>query len=300
MPTRLAVLSVSTACLLMAPVAAADPTHLDTFHLHGSNGYRIRVDASPSPGSVIPGHKPFALNKRKGAATVTVSKGRASSAYSVPATVTRTRIKARLRGFGRIAVKFHVHAVNVVVPTKRETICLSGQVTTVGTFRGRIRFRGEHGYTQVKARRAPGGIGYQESHCSGTPSDQTTELIARSPTTRLLALRDTTYGLTGFIASERVKRGRVLINRSAVRIGRKANEFRFDDGLTSCHVEPLGPLFSGSADFTAPGTWTGPLTASFPGEADAPMTGPDFTARLKSVLLKRSNPWPGPKTIAPR
>jgi hypothetical protein len=114
-------------------------------------------------------------------------------------------------------------------------------------------------------------------------------LVARSATARLLALSDTKYGVTAFIAGERRKRGRVLINRSASRVAPNGSEFTFDDGLASAHVEPLGALFSGSADFTDPSQWTGSLTASFPGAPDVPMAGPNFTASLKSVLLKRGH-----------
>jgi hypothetical protein len=289
---RLAIIGGGTgmlaACLVFVPVALAGRTHLNSFHLRGTNGYRIKVEASQSPGSVIPGHRPFQLNRHKGAVTVTVTKGHASSAYSVPATVTRTRIRARLRGFGRIRVKFNL-GVRAKGPAKRGGICSESEVIKLGSFRGRIRFRGEHGYTQAKRHSAPGGIGYHQRHCSGTPGEppiELTELVARSETTRFLALGSGGHGRL-FQASERVKLGRVLINRSAVHFTRDPSEFSFDPGLTTAHVEPLGSAFSGSADFAAPSQWTGSLAVSFPGAPNAPLTGPDFTAKLKKVTFKR-------------
>jgi hypothetical protein len=283
--------------LACVPLASAHQTHLLTFHLHGTNGYRIRVDASGAPGSVIPGYKPFHLNQDKGAVTVTVAKGPVSAAYSVPAIVTRTRIKARLRGFGRIAAKFHPRVFRSKGSPKRGVVCSDLQVTTDGGFRGHIRFRGEHGYTKVKRHSAPGGIGYQDSGCQdvpGGPAIQLTELVAKSETIRFVALGDVADNATGFLGSERVKNGRVLINRQILRFTRGSTEFSFDQGLTAAHVGPRGPLFSGSADFAAPNTWAGDLAASFPGKPNVPLTGPEFTAKLKSIKLKRSPVGEGP------
>lgn len=277
---------MAVTALIVAPSASAGRTHHNTFRLRGSNGYRIRVDASPSPGSVLPPGWNDAPSRKRGEVTVTVSKQGASSYYSAPAKVTARRIKARLRGFGRIAVRFGPRHARTASRDKRSSParmpveCIQTELTTSGVFRGRIRFRGEHGYTSVRARRAPGQVGWRSpERCTG--SAHGTLLSARSGPTRFVALRDETLGgLTAFEALARERKRAVLISRTGLRVAEQS-EFSFDSGLTSAHVEPAGVPFSGSADFTSPGDWTGSLAVSFAGEENLPLAGQGFTAKLK-------------------
>jgi hypothetical protein len=59
--------------------------------------------------------------------------------------------------------------------------------------------------------------------------------------------------------------------------------FVFEDNLRSATVEPPAP-FSGSASFERATkgrkTWTGDLSASFPGRAGVPLAGPKFESVL--------------------
>jgi hypothetical protein len=154
-----------------------------------------------------------------------------------------------------------------------------------GRFTGVIRFRGEHGYTTVRGHRRTGRVTTSHHHhCNpgqllGAARDA--ELLAKSGRTIFSAYGDPVLGPPLFIASTGETVGRVSIFRLAIRPARETREFTFDGQLTSAHAEPGGATFSGSADFASPHSWTGSLTASFPGASDVPMAGPDFSATLK-------------------
>jgi hypothetical protein len=112
------------------------------------------------------------------------------------------------------------------------------------------------------------------------------ELEARSGLTRFSAIQDNDYGLTFLSALTRERSGRVKITREANRlVPLDAGEFTFDEGLTSAHVGPGGALFTGSADYTSPGNWTGSLAVSFPGEATVALAAAGFEATLRSGKL---------------
>jgi hypothetical protein len=270
--------SVIAAMLGGAPVAAAHVTHHLTFHLRGSNGYRISVDASPSARSVIPGGHDAPAKKHRGAVTMTVRKHGATSSYSVAAKVAKRRIKARFPGFGGISMRFHPQGFRA--GPAQAGVCNILELTNPGTYRGTIRFRGEHGYTSVRARKARGGVGFRDTQCFKDQKDHGTELIARAGSTGFVAVHDDKFLFTALLARARERRRHVLINRLASRLV-DPSAFTFDAGLNSAHVAPTGP-FSGSADFAAPSQWTGTLSVSFPGEPNVSLTGPEFTAMLKA------------------
>jgi hypothetical protein len=210
---------------------------------------------------------------------VSVEKDDAYSDYSVPGKVTGKRIRARLGRFGRISVRFH--------PRKRRALDLGRHCTgripeQFGGFTGTIHFRGEHGYTEVQARRAKGRFIFPAPfHCHGGAGggNHYTALDARSGATDFAAFTSKPSGKTFFFANSLEQRRRVFIFRSAyAKAGSSA--FSFNPGLTSAHVEPPAP-FVGTADFAAPHAWTGTLSVSFPGQPDVPFAGPEFKARLK-------------------
>jgi hypothetical protein len=155
-------------------------------------------------------------------------------------------------------------------------------VFVTGEFRGVFRFRGEDGYTRAHTHRVHGRVERDSPlRCRG--HDHGIELKARSGSTRFIAFQDNDYGLTFLSASKRERSGRVQIVRDAGRLVRSgAGEFNFNSDLTSAGVVPGGQLFTGSADYASPASWTGTLSVSFPGEADVPLTGPGFAATLRS------------------
>lgn len=76
----------------------------------------------------------------------------------------------------------------------------------------------------------------------------------------------------------------VLVGRIAFVEG-PATAFAFDPGLNSAALAPPFP-FAGSATFQRiddfSSRWEGPLTVSFPGDPDVPLTGRDFAWSLTS------------------
>jgi hypothetical protein len=157
---------------------------------------------------------------------------------------------------------------------------MQGSSSATGEFRGVFRFRGEDGYTSVQAHRVHGREERVSPLCC-QGQDHGIELKARSASTRFTAFQDNHYGVTVLSATTRERSGRIQIARDASRlVAPDGREFTFGSGLTSAHVAPGGALFAGAADYASPSTWTGSLAVSFPGEEDARLTGPGFTATL--------------------
>jgi len=110
------------------------------FSIKASNGYRIQV-----------------VGKRVGNrhhAKVVVARGTTVATYRVPARIGDDRLRVNLGTLGRIDVRFH--------PRKREVEenqpgC-HGQPPAFekGSFKGRLRFRGENGYTRFSTARVRG------------------------------------------------------------------------------------------------------------------------------------------------
>lgn len=264
----------------------------------------FRVEASNGYGGYV-----FAVHqlhpRRHAQLDVAVAKDDAYAAYSVPALFTRHHLKADLGQFGRINVRIKGRhraasgaAVRRLTPDapgslgpnepatkagEHPTVCfISGHFQRKG-FRGRIRFRGEDGYTKIHADRATGSYFSGGARCPRGRRARGTFLNAKAGSVEFRASHFRGYPEgTDLSASEEETAGRVSIERSAANY--RGAIFDFNSDFTTAHVQPSeGPL-SGSADFTAPDSWTGDLTASFPGEPEAvALTGPDFTARLRHV-----------------
>ncbi len=278
-----------------APAAAKHLLHLAaSFHLQGSHGYSIRVFAHRAPVLDL-------LAKRRGpAAKVSVRVERASASessfagqsvtYSAPARFNKHRIRADLGRFGRIRLRFHKHPRYVLPPARsaakrRMEVCGQSGFAVPGHFRGVFRFHGDGGYTSAIVHRVHGQMFRNgPARCHG--HTRGVELEARSASIRFLAFQDPDFGATALVASTRERSGLVKIVRASERLtAANAGELTVDNGLTSAHVSPTGPPFTGWADYSSPESWTGSLAVSFPGESDVPLTGPDFSARLRSGPL---------------
>lgn len=273
--------------LAIAPNASAQRSGLFAqIHVERSNGYRIGIDA-------VRWQHP----RRRGEVTVSVFNRAAESTYTALAKLTRHRLDAGLGRFGRIAVRFHPSARSFRShgrgPTGRrarraKVFAPSGLVPcdsiatrgSNGRFRGRIHFRGEGGYARVGVRTAHGFMGTVEAKCQEGGELHGVALDARSDGVRFEALRlRPRWGSRGFFATEKQNAGRVKIKRIAFDSGPKSS-FTFDSALTSAHVEPPSPIFSGFADFASPAQWTGSLAVTFPGDPHVPLAGTGFSARL--------------------
>jgi hypothetical protein len=217
---------------------------------------------------------------------VTVYKDDQSAQYSAPAVFTKRRLEANLGDFGRVHLRItgngHRAASESAAKRGRSVLlCQTDDPFERKTFRGRIRFQGENGYTAIRADQAKGAYFLGKAKCSGgRKRARGTFLTAKSGPVEFFAAHYKHDARHSYLyASEEETAGRVAIERSAGNY--RGAVFDFNSDFTTAHVEPSeGPL-SGSADFTAPDQWTGDLTASFPGEPPVALTGPDFTARLK-------------------
>lgn len=254
-----------------------------SFAVPASNGYVVGVGGGRGRVSLLAIHRSL----------------EGSVSYEVPARVTGEVVRARFGKLGRIAVRFQPSGR---VKHRRPPRGCQGRPkrTIPGVFVGAIRFRGEQGYTRLAIGRAKGKMeesprwrcrsadrGDASRAAKASAAEGTTVLEATSSRNRLafsagLVRPSGKREVAVFNATSNERRGKMLIERSALAIGRDRT-LAFDEGLTSATVSPPRP-FSGSAAFlTNPdGTtsWTGDLRVDFPGAKNRSLVGDTFTARL--------------------
>jgi hypothetical protein len=248
------------------------------------NGYQIFVDGQGDHVSVF-------VAKQKGPFTVTE--------YTAKGTVGADRLRASFGRFGRISVRFR-HSSNRTWE-KRHRRCRgrSRFVVRDGVFVGRIDFTGEGGYVAVRAKRAKGSVEDVAAKCkrpSSTrrelrsirlppPSGDEVPFLTASWREDVRAAQFIAAGnrFSIFGASTEESRGRVAIERFALRLGSGGSHLMANDALTFAKVSPPAP-FSGTATYRAGPdgvkSWTGSLRVDFPGANDYPLTGPSFKARV--------------------
>jgi hypothetical protein len=266
----------------------------DQFTLKGSHGYEITVVG-------YLGVKPsITLYARRGLSEVE---------YTVPGKVTETELDATFGSLGSVDIHFEPSG------QVREAIsyCDSTHPTVavdLGTFTGKIEFRGERGYTAVNTGRAQGGVGNdlalpgepEEARCRATAAGgetvqkaEFTSLEAIEPKSRVQFTAIATTEVEGeeagspqtsrFIlaADSHTKEKLVTIDRSVLTEA-PISDFTFDAALDSATVGPASP-FSGSArlrtEADGSSSWTGSLAAPVPGLGTVSLAGPAFRARFE-------------------
>jgi hypothetical protein len=282
-------IALAFGCWSTSVASAARGSHLyASFRLKGSGHYPIIVEAwRANPLFAKP------ADRHRGKVTITVRSRQGSASYTTRAKFNRHRIRADLRRFGDIHLRFHKRPKFVIpgpakaAANKRIGVCEQGGVAALGEFRGTFRFRGEGGYTHAHAGKVRGFVGRNGPlTCHG--HDHLIELVARSDQTKFMAFDDPRFGVTYLRASTKERVDGVEVHREAFRATRAdAGEFTFDPGLTTAHVAPGGGAFTGSADFSSPANWAGSLAVSFLGEDDVPLGGPGYRAALRKVTIPR-------------
>ncbi len=280
-----AVVAVALAGLLFSPTALAKKTGLYAgVKVKTSNGYSAYISAER-----------WKHPRRRGRVWVNIQKGNALSSYMARATLTRRHLKANLGRFGEISLRYRQTNRHRALESKalessgdplanylfqRLIGCAVIFDGATGQFRGRIRFRGEGGYTRVRAGRAHGFIEPATLNCSQPHVPHGVALDAGSGSLRFEA--DHFRGQTGalFIAFQTEQVGAVTVRRLALDTGPEGS-FTYAPDLSTAHVAPPKDAFSGSADFTSPEQWIGMLKTSFPGDPDLSLAGAQFTARLR-------------------
>jgi hypothetical protein len=257
------------------------------FEVGGSHGYSISVS---NYGSRV-------ILTANGLFT---SGGYEAASYTVAGRVTAHGLRARFGNRGRISVEFRPSGGSTrQVPPRR---CIGRpRVTRVGTFVGTIRFRGEHGYTNVDAVRARGSIhvprrwrckrrhGHHRPVC--TPGKNgPSEAVSLVAENRLQGRSFEVYserpleerGTTLLMVSSRERRGQMRVERVAFANARERT-FTYAPGLSSATVSPPSPFegwatFQRNADRST--TWKGNLSVSLLGAPHMSLTGSNFNASL--------------------
>jgi hypothetical protein len=283
--------------MVAAPAAAdAKPGYVvlaggynEELSLRGSNGYDIQVEEL--------NHRSVSLTAYKGSSQVVYLLRRIHGKGD--------GIEARFPGVGRVSVRFHQQG-----RTQGEAgffpPCRGGETATRrGYFSGTIRFRGERGYTVVRARRARGEITttakevckrsiFDDSDSEPEPTPEEAHLFANASsggrrvgfsanTTKLPA--GTPVVFTNFFGFTWERRGRMYISRLVFVRGAEEDFSLGDAGdfPQSATVTPPGP-FRGSAFFQraseGDNAWTGSLSVVLPGVGHVALAGPSFTSRL--------------------
>jgi hypothetical protein len=223
--------------------------------LPGTNGYRIRVDQWVSHETID------RYDKQVG---VTAKRGRASAFYRRESVVLADkRIRAKYGKLGRIEVAFHTKRT-FQRPARRRR-CTGPETVHKGVWKGEIRFRGEHGYTSVRAVRAKGRVvtSMPLRRCPGPPHPH-----PRHGTTTLLhaghfrypqdlfftAMRfDPTSGpasVTLSMQQDKIGDG-YFVTRENSRPGLSPHAFTFNDKHTRAAIDPPGRPLKGSARYSA-------------------------------------------------
>jgi hypothetical protein len=288
------------------PGYEVQPRHLHLhFELPAAHGYTMSVDTR--------GHREV---------RATLSKGGVSATYKVAGHVTRRRIDADFGRLGHISGRFHGSVFHPYRDSPLRRDCYGRQpIFETGPFRGRIRFRGENGYTRVKAKRAPTVLVRTFKRICSRKLHRVPRERPGGPTTPRLffselsaiahADRRTTFfgafgiqlegsraveeasepGLAVFAATGE-RRHSVAIVRTAFMIGEPGAVLLTppSERPIEATIAPPAP-FDGTARFHQPAPraerWTGTLGVHLPGGGLVPLTGPKFRAKLCRATSER-------------
>lgn len=292
---------VAAALVLLAlPAGAAakpgfsveGPRRWSEFTLRGTDGYRISVSAVSASG------------KRARNVLITASKGQRDMVQYAARGLSAGdgSIKTKLPGVGRIAVRFNELKVS------REAVAdnCEGRADVIrhGVFEGRIELRGEHGYTSVHGRSAPGTIrqsfrqvcdqrepGHRQA--GGGNSFHLETLLAGREGQRTLSFSVSRFNFgpkfggpsVFFSASSSTQRHGFFVSASVSAEGEPGSFLTPDPAgaLEDASVSPPAP-FQGSATFhldsPTSASWTGTLSVELPGVGDVPLAGTGFWSAL--------------------
>jgi hypothetical protein len=226
----------------------------------------------------------------------------AITAYVARGTVTPTRIEASFGDLGQVAVRFRPSGRIATTKPRRHCRGADHFTSRLGIFVGNVRFRGEDHYVSVRAHRAKGRIrtplhlrcAFRFRPPSRRAARPVRELPSFTPTvlgaghrqalsaTELFAFQ---FGKrTLFLAVTEQSRGSIAEVRYALATAPQKT-FSFDEALDRAVLEPPAPFHGKGVYAAAPDgarSWTGPLSASFPGAPRLPLTGPDFEVSLSA------------------
>lgn len=222
-------------------------------------------------------------HRRSGSETIYLARGVA----------TPDRLQATFGQFGEVKMRFREASTHAVC---HGTFKLRRHK---GVFVGSLRFKGEGGYVSVDLHRASGGILEPAGRCPRRPHrhhfrgghggsilfSSPAALFAESregvDTSSVLALEF--LGTSGILATHEESRGKLAIIRTALVFTHPA--FHVNEAATAAKLAPPAP-FHGTGHYRAApdgtSTWTGDLSANFPGAPRFPLTGPQYKVLLEA------------------
>jgi hypothetical protein len=259
-----------------------EPPHA-LISVRGTNGYEIRI--SITQGSAF-AFATGGFDSEPGPELDT------SADYSISrARANAHRVRAKFGRVGLVSARF---VPSGKVERFRDPNCKGGpEVTRRGAFVGTIRFEGEDDFTRFSAHRARGTItSTPRQICrltkdvaiaerSDGPKHFLTSFFASAvsddvSTYFVASVRELEPQVAEFEATRFEDRGNMFITREVEFEDAPAAGFVFDAGLDHATLAPPAP-FAGNATFTRiddfASRWEGPLTVSFPGAANVPLTG---------------------------
>jgi hypothetical protein len=269
---------------LMAKVGAPVPpvrSYRAGFQVEAAGGYEVGVSTFGS--SVI-----LVVSREH-------AKSFSETLYLARGVATPDRLQATFGQFGKVKMRFREASAHRVCDGPFEL------TRHKGVWVGNLRFKGEGGYVSVRLHRAVGGIlepiglsgpcirnlrHRRHSHGGGSHHfNSPAALFAQSregvDTTSVLALEF--FGVSGVLATHEESRGKLAILRAALVYTHPA--FRVNETATAAKLAPPGP-FHGSGHYRAAPdgtyTWSGGLSANFPGAPRFPLTGPQFKVFLEA------------------
>jgi hypothetical protein len=271
----------------LAPSAQASltkPAAPFDFKVTGTNGYRAEVVASKGGSVILTTISSLPGGVFMGATYVT--KGRVSS----------RRISARFGSLGAFSVR--VRSTGRRAHSKQ---CHNQYtyISTPATYRGRIRFEGENGYTSIDSSRFRQTLPADDPINCGLTLDRfskpATLLHAHgTEPTSTFAIEQAAPGAPAFAyAQTREQLGRTTVLHY-VEATAPATSFSFDGARTTADVQTMPAPFQGSAHYASDpgqstGRLTGSLSVSLPGAGTLSLVGPTLSARLESYFLFNGN-----------
>jgi hypothetical protein len=208
------------------------------------------------------------------------------------------RVDADFGELGQIAMRFRPGGLTTYSKPRRGCRGPDRYTYRHGVFIGSFVFRGEGGFTSVRAHRAKGTIATPSGplHCGGSGQEPPTDLGRTKGQKRTSLEAGWHSGLTArffsatthghdparFSATSYETRGALAIFRGAF-ANASPQRFAFDPSLSFASVSPPLPFTgTGTIERTPSGvkTWTGTLAVSFPGAPDVPLTGLPFKTFL--------------------
>lgn len=223
------------------------------------------------------------------------SKSFSQTLYLARGVATPNRLQATFGQFGKVEMRFREASA------RRACDGPFGLIRHKGVWVGNLRFRGEGGYVSVRLHRAVGGMleptgfssrcirhlrHHRHSHGGGhIDFSSPAALFAQSregvDTTSVLALEF--FGESGVVATHEESRGKLAILRYDFVFAHPA--FHVNEAATAAKLAPPGP-FHGTGHYRAAPdgsyTWSGGLSANFPGAPRFPLTGPQFKVFLEA------------------